>query len=834
MPVRIRGIVAGAFLVAALLLRPAVPFADESRLQRLLARLDRIASLYRDNALKFSCIEKVTYSSLSVPARTHKLEYIYEYKDGNLTDYRTPYRRRHPGGEVPRRVELSDYEIPYYLNRAYSWVFTFERNRWSLYHYRIVGEERVLGHDAVQIRFDPRPPVLQEVNDWYGRVWVDKETSQLLRVEALKADQHAEERRLRAALARDSIDKEERYEIATVVTEFSIEENGMRFPGRVEIVRNALPGAAGQRARLLRPATGRASHSGLFKIPVLRCQDPGLDKRHGRGLRLRGRRSLRGSTDRPNRAGNTQGVQIVRRENRGAPRRPGPVMMAAIVISDHPEGGGRLSHPAGHDLRKAIPWKTAIVLAAIAALGFLLRARCFHAYADTWDPCEYVWAVEGGFLPHSPYILYLWLGRLLALAMPADVALSVISLVAGTGMLPLLALVVRRQTGSALAGCLAAAALAVFPCAVWFSGIQEVYALAGALLLGAILAAGRRGVAGAAVSGALFGCALAAHTGMVFAAPAWIVAVAGADSGAQPRGGWRRLSYAVAAAMLVPVAAVVWVIWVLPHSGPGGEGLVAYLAGIAPMPVIADPGHLAGSLVRTLGGALEETLRSALPALVLAACLGAAWLRFPRTSAFWVVHAAPYLAYEVAIGWNVDPGVHLVFAGPAIAAMLGCGAVAASQWLVERRRRAAVACTSIIAVALLPAVVASYDLGALVLTREAFLSSGPVRALMSLRDTTPTDAVVVQPPDVYNVNLVPAYAHRRPIIHQEGRYMLFEGRRGSPLNLTSFSMLTGPLLDRLLQERVPVISIVAEPFPAGGLGLRWVREGDVYRLAHAR
>ena len=62
------------------------------------------------------------------------------------------------------------------------------------------------------------------------------------------------------------------------------------------------------------------------------------------------------------------------------------------------------------------------------ALAVVLRWRCFHAYADDWDPCEYVWAVGQHHLPHSPYVLHLLFGLLIARVLPADTALSALSL----------------------------------------------------------------------------------------------------------------------------------------------------------------------------------------------------------------------------------------------------------------------------------------------------------------------------------------------------------------------------------------------------------------------
>src|SRR5688572_28404239 len=154
-------------------------------------------------------------------------------------------------------------------------------------------------------------------------------------------------------------------------------------------------------------------------------------------------------------------------------------------------------------------WPHAFALLAAVAGGLALRARCFHGYADGWDPCEYVWAVDGGYLPHSPYIVYLWLGRLVSLVMPTDVGLSAVSLASGIIAIGVLSLLVRRQAGSSLAGGLAGAAYAVFPCAVWFSGIQEVYALAGSLGLASVLAAWSGGTMAAAAAGALLGAAVA-------------------------------------------------------------------------------------------------------------------------------------------------------------------------------------------------------------------------------------------------------------------------------------------------------------------------------------
>lgn len=75
-------------------------------------------------------------------------------------------------------------------------------------------------------------------NAWFGTAWIDRDSFQLLRVEAYEPEHHArrqafERARKEAALHRDvepSDHQFRRFEI-----EFGVVENGMRFPSRVTI-----------------------------------------------------------------------------------------------------------------------------------------------------------------------------------------------------------------------------------------------------------------------------------------------------------------------------------------------------------------------------------------------------------------------------------------------------------------------------------------------------------------------------------------------------------------------------------------------------------------------
>ena len=121
-------------------------------------------------------------------------------------------------------------ELPNYLKRAYSWAFIFEAARQTRYQFEILGEENVHGVDALILGFDPIPPYVKRVNDWFGRVWVDKESSQILRVEAKSSESLTEDSSEEEQESEKTPDGGMTFSVTNVTTEFAVEKNGMRFP----------------------------------------------------------------------------------------------------------------------------------------------------------------------------------------------------------------------------------------------------------------------------------------------------------------------------------------------------------------------------------------------------------------------------------------------------------------------------------------------------------------------------------------------------------------------------------------------------------------------------
>ncbi len=212
---------------------PSFVTGDEGvELGALLTRASRLASVYRDGALRFSCRETIRWMGHG-DRGTRAFNYIYTFaQDGGFEDYRT---RIDSVEEVPpSALDPLELGVPTYLADPYLWIFVFRESRQPYHHYTIVGEETALGRSALAVEFEPIPPYRDKVNDWFGTAWIDVETSQLLRVEAYTPQDHETKTLIKRHLGSAGA-KPRFYPLQTVVTEFGFEKNGLRFPSKVEM-----------------------------------------------------------------------------------------------------------------------------------------------------------------------------------------------------------------------------------------------------------------------------------------------------------------------------------------------------------------------------------------------------------------------------------------------------------------------------------------------------------------------------------------------------------------------------------------------------------------------
>ena len=209
---------------------------DDAELGRILSRLDEVARRYRDEALRFSCEEKVIYARPGKTSLFFSFEYIYEFSESaGLLDYRVDTRSSHRGDKTPPRARLSEYNLPYYLTRGYSWVFLFDQAHQPRHRYSLGKQTVMMGRRALPISFAPVPPIENDFNDWFGTLWIDSVSLLPLRVEAIKSIEREKEQAFQAALVSTEPirgDAKNGWIFARVSTDFTHEVNSMRFPGK--------------------------------------------------------------------------------------------------------------------------------------------------------------------------------------------------------------------------------------------------------------------------------------------------------------------------------------------------------------------------------------------------------------------------------------------------------------------------------------------------------------------------------------------------------------------------------------------------------------------------
>lgn len=227
--------VAISLMVASLFLTARGGTAVE--LDTTLARLARVAELYRDTALGFACEETIVTSGRT----TRRAQFAYVFikgDDGRLRDFRT-WRTGTTAKRRGEEVDPRDHKIPRYLASAYLWAFVFRSDRQPLHRFQLLGEDMALDRRALKIQFVPAPPVTAGLNDWAGFAWVDSKTSQILRFESYAPSDWSKRVALVADVAaapkRLPRDEKKPVLIDKIVTTFGFEKNGMRFPSRVEM-----------------------------------------------------------------------------------------------------------------------------------------------------------------------------------------------------------------------------------------------------------------------------------------------------------------------------------------------------------------------------------------------------------------------------------------------------------------------------------------------------------------------------------------------------------------------------------------------------------------------
>ena len=152
-------------------------------LELLLDHLGEKARVYEAVALRFICIEAARSSE--DPGNERRYDYMYVEEEAQR--YR-PYRQRHTG-RPGRGVAEANLEVGF--PDSYSWTLMFSPQRQHLFRFRDGGQEWFSLRLAHVLEFTAPLPFTsgRTIYEWSGRVWIDAENYNFLKVEAEPGNQ---------------------------------------------------------------------------------------------------------------------------------------------------------------------------------------------------------------------------------------------------------------------------------------------------------------------------------------------------------------------------------------------------------------------------------------------------------------------------------------------------------------------------------------------------------------------------------------------------------------------------------------------------------------------
>lgn len=152
-------------------------------LDALLKSLGQRAHAYETVALRFVCIE--TMKSSDDPKNERRFDYMYV--EAQEQRYR-PFRQAHTGKLAKTVPETS---INFAFPDAFSWTLMFAPDRQRLFHFKSAGQEWFSLRQAYIIEFTAPLPFTTgtTIYQWSGKIWVDVENVNILKVEAEPGNQ---------------------------------------------------------------------------------------------------------------------------------------------------------------------------------------------------------------------------------------------------------------------------------------------------------------------------------------------------------------------------------------------------------------------------------------------------------------------------------------------------------------------------------------------------------------------------------------------------------------------------------------------------------------------
>ena len=163
--------------------------AERAELDKLLASLAIRAETYESGLLRFVCEETLIRSSFNTSSGRLRDQDVgrFDYLLGRTSSGDIIERRRSLEKEGSTRWKDLELNHP----QPYRWTLLFSRHNQQLFNYRLAGQEVVHFRLATVIEFDAILPFTDgtDITQWSGSAYVDAESLDVLRVEAVPPGQ---------------------------------------------------------------------------------------------------------------------------------------------------------------------------------------------------------------------------------------------------------------------------------------------------------------------------------------------------------------------------------------------------------------------------------------------------------------------------------------------------------------------------------------------------------------------------------------------------------------------------------------------------------------------
>jgi hypothetical protein len=416
----------------------------------------------------------------------------------------------------------------------------------------------------------------------------------------------------------------------------------------------------------------------------------------------------------------------------------------------------------------------------------------FQSFPEGWDQAEYCWSIKSSFLPHSPYILYFLIGRLMLLVgIDPSLGLSILAFSCGCGMLLIFNRWIKIYLPNAT---LALPILASSYLFIRFSSFQEIYVVQLFLVWTTILLNIKNPYWG----GVSYGFSLSLHNSSIFFLPL--------------------LTYVnlknnkfIFKWFLGFIPTIIIFIAILLYYYSFSDyfsttNFFKYLRGIAPSinPKHFNPLFILSSISVFFINIINNNFGISVFYFILIP-IGIIGLIKSSSSYKWFVfwYVIPYISYEILLGWNLDIGIYLVFLIPILSILVASGIEFIAEYLNLNDKFF----YRVIAV-----ILVSYTSWKLIVneaTNFSTVKKDHFNSVANLKEglaVNSSDKYIVVDTKYLNINLFGYYSGLKPFLFEDNKFWVsLSETLYTPLNKLHLTEVTPSIIKVIRQKKQRIV-----------------------------